>query len=237
VNELLVEIGNPSDERDITWELEKALFLGQHEYLSLASEQQKVIALELVRRKRADIHAAYRLAKLYPNEPICIEVIRERSELRAGASVGHSQSSTIRVTESKSSGGADYTISLFKSRQERDFFDAMREVFPNNMVYPNVAVSCLVNTQALEAVLKPEDKGVLYTAIIDLVVFDASTLKPLYFFELDSAFHDLQERKAKDQAKDRIISLAGGKVFRIRKVHRETGRDEFIQLIKEILST
>jgi len=48
-------------------------------------------------------------------------------------------------------------------------------------------------------------------------------------------FHDTPEQKGKDQYKDNILSLAGQKLYRIRKVLDQVGINGFIVMIREVL--
>lgn len=55
---------------------------------------------------------------------------------------------TVRATEVTP--GNPKTIRLFKSRQEENFYEAVRRVFPTYHPYPNVALSCVLDYQAIK---------------------------------------------------------------------------------------
>jgi len=142
----------------------------------------------------------------------------------------------LQVTENRNIAAVNFTKPLFNSRQEDDFFQALRQVFPTYGVYPNVALSCLINFEAIKSSLSSEERSFFFNGIVDCVVFDQHrNYTPVYFFELDSVFHDTPEQKGKDQYKDNILSLAGQKLYRIRKVLDQVGINGFIVMIREVL--
>jgi len=67
------------------------------------------------------------------------------------------------------------------------------------------------------------------------VVFDYHLDLPKFFFELDSSYHDTPAQKEKDALKNRIFSVAGLKLYRIRRVAVEKTRADFSRLIREII--
>ena len=73
---------------------------------------------------------------------------------------------------------------------------------------------------------------------MDLVVFEPfNQYEPIYFFELDSVWHDEEDAKEKDKMKDNIFSAAGLKLFRIRdKQNQKIDEEEFVELVKEVRS-
>ncbi|OJV35912.1 MAG: hypothetical protein BGO29_07400 [Bacteroidales bacterium 36-12] len=131
----------------------------------------------------------------------------------------------------------DYTISLFKSKQEIEFFYALKRTFEMYQIYPNVSISCLLNWTLLKNELTENERRYFFTGIIDFVVFDqAEGFKPIHFFELDSIYHDNSESEKKDQMKDSILAKAGVKITRIRKQDKNVDEQEFIKLIRELLN-
>ncbi|HAC63631.1 MAG TPA: hypothetical protein DCF68_08865 [Cyanothece sp. UBA12306] len=198
------------------------------------------IVVELVKiyRKEKSVKSsqtAYSYAKKCPTHEVCADFIRLHEESSRKV-VGHSQSNQIRVTENREIANVDCTISLFKSHQEFEFFMAVREVFQMFLVYPNVALSCVIDFEKIKPHLSKEQKNFFFKGIIDCIVFDQSNnYQPVKIFELDSSYHDRPEQQQRDSYKDKILSLAGQKLYRIRKTSNHQGRKEFIQLIREIV--
>lgn len=109
------------------------------------------------------------------------------------------------------------TVRLFKSPQEQNFFHALREAFPHYLPYPNVAMSCVVDLNAIREGLTYEETEYFFKAVIDFVLYDPmSGHEPLHFFELDSKFHESEKAKRNDTLKNAIFNAAGIKLIRIR---------------------
>ncbi len=126
--------------------------------------------------------------------------------------------------------------SLFRSHQEAVFFQAVREVFPTYLVYPNVALSCLVNYEQIAEVLNGIERSYLFYGQVDCVVFDPDQdYRPRFCFELDSPLHEAVERQARDRAKARILSLAGLVLYRIRPPATLPNREAYVRLLRRLL--
>lgn len=154
--------------------------------------------------------------------------------------IKHSNSENIKISENTNIQNKNSTIKLFKSIQEYEFFYSITESYPNYFTYPNVALSCLVNFKELKNELNNSEIDYFFKAVIDCVVFkqDNNNFEPMFFFELDSIYHDKPEQQKKDKIKDKILSLSGQKLFRIRAQddNYSLKRDDFKKLIKEVIS-
>jgi hypothetical protein len=209
--------------------------LDSGKFYRVNEEERKKIVCQLVKRKPSKSIETYSFAKMYPGEPICEKVIIDY-EKSIPKAVEHTQEAVISVTESREVSNVDYTISLFKSRQEVEFFYALKRTYDSYQIYPNVAISCLLSWQLIKESLTSSERDYYFKGIIDFVVFDqADGFKPIHFFELDSIYHDLEERKAKDVLKDSIFSKAGVKIIRIRKHDKTISEQDFIKLIRELM--
>jgi hypothetical protein len=237
VSEFLRQIDKyPEDKLEIIQNLETLWLLDKGRFYRLTDEELKIVTCQIVKRKRDKIIEAYNFAKEYPDELICKEVI-ELHEKTIQQKIAHSQSQRISVTEMKEVSDVDYTISLFKSKQEIEFFYALKRTFEMYQIYPNVSISCLLNWTLLKNELTENERRYFFTGIIDFVVFDqAEGFKPIHFFELDSIYHDNSESEKKDQMKDSILAKAGVKITRIRKQDKNVDEQEFIKLIRELLN-
>lgn len=125
---------------------------------------------------------------------------------------------------------------LFKSNEEQKLYLALRQIFDTYLVYPNVAMSNVINFEAISGQLNAKERDYFYKSVIDFVIFDQFTgYEPIYFIELNSVWHDLDMVEEKDKMKDKIFSLSGLKLVRIRhKANRPIDHDTFIELIEEI---
>lgn len=177
--------------------------------------------------------AAY-YARKYATLPISIEILTE-IEKNQPKIVQHSQSATIRVTENRQIEPTDSTTSLFKSHQEYRFYKAVRSLFDTFLVFPNVAISALVDFESIKDHLDQKERSYFFTALIDCVVIDSeNSFKPVRMLEIDSVYHDEEEQLAKDRMKDKIIAKAGHKLLRIRTTGSHS-EDELWKLIIEVI--
>ena len=184
-----------------------------------------------------DLKLAYNISKNWSQISIAKEFVREYEKTNP-EEIYHSNSNTIKVSINSNIQKENYTIPLFKSNQEYEFFYAVRESYPNYYTYPNVAVSCIIDYNKIKNNLTNQEKEYFFKAIIDSVVFEEleNNYIPKFYFELDSIYHDQEKQKEKDIIKDKIFSLAGQKLLRIReKNNSNLNRNDFKKLIKELL--
>ena len=225
----------PKTRTDINENLEKLWIIGKSNYYKFEPDELKSITCQIVKRKPLSV-GTYNLAKHYPDEFICKQAI-DIYENQIPKNLEHSQSNRIKVTESKVVVNIDFTINLFKSDQEIEFFYALKRTFEMYQIYPNVAISCLLNWELIKNDLDNEERKYFFSGIIDFVIFDQATgFKPLHFFELDSAYHDNPDIQKKDKMKDSILAKAGVKIMRIRKNDKHVSEQEFIKLIRELVN-
>ena len=217
--------------------LTKLFLLHRGRIFSLSESHfiQVVVRLVSLYNQRQNIQLAYEMAKLFPNEPICRSTIQEY-EATLPQTLIHSQSKKIDVIQNSNISANNYSTSLFKSSQERYFFFALRRIYPRYDVYPNVALSSIINYKEIEQSLTKEEKDYYFKGILDSVVFDQfDDYRPLHCFELDSLYHNSIEQKLKDNYKDKILASAGLKLFRIRGIAGNPSESEFMTLIREII--
>lgn len=217
--------------------LEKLYLFHVGKIYRLPQQRFELIVSELVSycKLNGDLKAAYDYALGCPDLVVCSQVINDYSP-SARRVVDHSRSGQVIVTENEMLSCDDHRISLFKSAQEREFFMAVREAFPMHTVYPNVALSCLVDFNSITHDLAKDERDYYFKAVVDCVVFDHhNDYIPLYFFELDSDFHDSSRQAKNDVMKNRILSFAGQTLFRIRTDSATSGRKEFSKLLQEVL--
>lgn len=201
----------------------------------LSQEKFRIVVVELVKLwRKKDLSQAYTRAKHFSNDDLCKEVIEEYKDT-IPKQVLHSQSRIIQVTENKNISKINGSRTLFKSQQEREFFDAVRETFVMFTVYPNVALSSIIEFNSIKNALSSAEKDFYFKGVVDCVVFDHQELyQPKFFYELDSIYHDNPEQKQKDIYKDNIFSAAGQKLYRIRRVGEYQNKGDFIKLIRDI---
>lgn len=190
--------------------------------------------LQLLRKIKSDNLLSF--AAAHQERPLAVEILKEfqskKPEVLADA---RRQNVTIKSTPTTND--RPKTTNLFKSRQEQQFFEAVREAFPTYHPYPNVAVSSIIDFEAVKKHLSSEERDYFFKAIVDSVVFDTRNgYEPKFFVELDSHYHDNERAKNNDRMKDSIFQAANVKLIRIRAHDQgETTVQNFKKLVMEVM--
>ncbi|MBO1923281.1 DUF2726 domain-containing protein [Thiomicrorhabdus sp. 6S3-12] len=127
-------------------------------------------------------------------------------------------------------------IKLFKSQQEKNFFQAVKNVFPSFFPYPNVALNAILDFNLIKNELSLNEREYFFRGMVDCVIFDpAKEYFPIKFFELDSVFHDNEKAKERDEMKDSIFRKSNVKLYRIRaELGEQISVESFEELIREL---
>lgn len=218
--------------------LEIFYILHKRKFHLLSPDRFKLLVKKMITiLKNVDLHKTYKLALNLPDDEICQTIIRDYEHF-IPKKIAHSQNTVIQAIENKNLNVNDGRRSLFKSVQEKEFFDAVRQVYPESIVYPNVAIGSILNFESIKDSLSETERKYFFTAIVDCVVFDYQQLcLPKYFFELDSLYHDEPTQIRKDKYKDNIFSAAGQKLYRIRRISNSAKIVDFTRLIREVLDS
>jgi hypothetical protein len=228
----------PVDRQDIVEYLEDLDVLHAGKFYILQSKDLDTLHVQLAMRKQiTSLKEAVTYARKVPGNPVCQEIINRYEEL-GPVNVVHTQQNRIHVTHQTRIEDTDLTINLFKSNQEIELFTALSKVFDTYQIYPNVAISCLLYYEGLKTSLSNEERDFFFKGVVDFVVFDqAEGYKPVYFFELDSDFHDTEKQQTNDHLKNQIFAKAGVKLYRIRKLNRYVDDREFITMIRDLIKS
>ncbi|MGL0953337.1 DUF2726 domain-containing protein [Vibrio vulnificus] len=153
-------------------------------------------------------------------------------------SVKSKESLTSRTAPQKAKfARTDWLVPLFKSEQERAFNQALKEVFPNFFIYPNVAVSNLFDFEEIKGQLATGERDYFFKAIIDFVIYDPVDYTPKFFFEVDSVYHDTAEATIRDNKKNKFFDVAGITLHRVRlRSDTLTQKHDFIREIRNIIA-
>lgn len=201
----------------------------------LSDDNYKKLIIRIVEIE-SELAKAYDYALLFPEEAVCKEVIEQYNNEKPKV-VSHSQQHDIYVTENKNVSTVDASISLFKSNQEYQFYRAVKDVFQMFLVIPNVALTAVLDYEALKSNLTNDEQRYFFSALIDCVVIDTdNNYKPIRFIELDSPYHDTVQQKQKDNLKDSILAKAGQRLLRIRRLAVKQDEKDFARLIREVVN-
>jgi len=227
---------NEMDDEEFRYTLE-TLHTFHPKFYEIQSDNFKKITLNLALYHKNNLQTAIRFAKLYPEEEISIEIIKLHSETETQI-IEHDKEEYIKITHNPIPINIKSSTPLFKSKEEQKLYLALRRIFDTYLVYPNVAMSNIINFEAISERLNPKERDYFYKSVIDFVVFDQfEGYEPIYFLELDSVWHDLDKVEERDKMKDKMFSLAGLKLIRIRhKANRPIDEGVFQKLIEEIRS-
>lgn len=223
------------DNSEFVDSLESILLLKAGKFISLKDEQEKAIKLAIINGKRDNVPYCYNYAKSYPDNEICKKVIAEY-EKNLPKEFNHSQNQKITATENKEiEHENDFRKSLFNSLQEKEFYLALKRVFDSYQVYPNVGLSDILDYDSVKDKLTSKEREFFLKSSVDFVVLEPfRNYFPIYFFEIDSMWHDSIPQKKRDKMKDKIFSISGQRLIRIRKVDNSIDEEEFEKLIIEI---
>lgn len=208
-------------------EVEMLFLLHRGGLYLLPPAQFAAVAAALAGLHAGDPETAVAYAACCPDHPACAAVLARYAPPPRHR---HPTAEAVTVTPA---GPAHALRTPFNSQQEADFFRAVREVLPLYVAFPNVALRTVVHYDAVAESLTPAERRFFFTALVDCVVFDPATLAPCFFFELDSPLHDAPEQQVRDRRKDRILSLAGARLYRLR---RPTAGTSFVAALRAVLT-
>jgi len=108
------------------------------------------------------------------------------------------------------------TKPIFNSQQEYKIYSILLELFPNQLVFPNMALQAIFPYARMQAVLSKEVFGYYLMASVDFCVTLTSTYLPLVAFEVDSDYHDSEKQKVRVERKDQIFTTGGIALIHLR---------------------
>ena len=126
---------------------------------------------------------------------------------------------------------------VFDSPNEKLFYGAIVELFPNFLVFPNMACSAIFDYDLMKELLVDERNfGYFLKSRVDFCVVSAINYLPIIAFEVDSSYHDNERMAQKDEIKDLIFSRGGIPLLRFRfptEVEQDELKQEIAFRIKE----
>lgn len=212
------------------------LYMLHHgKFFTFQDNQLELIVIQLCERTK-NLEEAFFYASKFPNNPICSKIISEYNENKP-EEVQHSQNEKIQVNEVKVN-AQNLTKSIFNSKQERLLFFAIINCFPNYFIYPNVALSTIINSTLVDQVIEQPEKRFFFNSTVDFVIIDQfNDFKPVFAIELDSEWHRLNNQKERDEMKNRIFKAAGLPLYRIEHFSKYKTVEEFQQVIMDTMKS
>ena len=105
---------------------------------------------------------------------------------------------------------------IFNSRQEYLIYSILLGLFPNHLVFPNMALQSVFQYDRMKALLPKNEFEYYLKAHVDICVVSTATYFPLLCFEVDSRFHDEDQQRVRDGYKDTIFKRGGVPLLRLR---------------------
>lgn len=105
---------------------------------------------------------------------------------------------------------------VFNSRREYDLYAQVLALFPNMLVFPNMALQGIFQYARVKELLDRATFEYYLKASVDLCIVSSATYFPVIALELDSKFHDQPTQQARDLKKDLIFRLGGVPLLRLR---------------------
>lgn len=108
----------------------------------------------------------------------------------------------------------------FDSPNEKLFYHALVSLFPNYLVFPNMASSAIFDYETMKGLLNDSQVFEYFLkSRVDFCVVSAISYMPLVAFEVDSSYHDTEKMAQKDSQKDLIFYQGGVPMVRYRFTH------------------
>jgi len=123
---------------------------------------------------------------------------------------------------------------LFNSQQEHSVYKILLELFPNYLIYPNMPLLNLFSFEQMKEILDGNEFEYFLKAHVDFCITKISDYYPLVAFEVDSEYHDEEERIKKDEMKNRICCSGGLELVRLRPYGQLTEKEMRQEIISHI---
>lgn len=232
--ELLRVAENEKSNEDF-WVLVETLHAFHPKLYQIQPDNFKKLTLLLADKHQSNVKKSIKYANLFPEEKICQVIIQEHSQTEPQI-LEHNREEEIKLSHNPIPTNQVAKKSLFQSQEETKLFLALKRIFSTYQIYPNVPTNCLIDLKQIEPQLTKKEISFFHTSVIDFVVFEPfDNYRPIYFIELDSVWHNIHKNKENDQTKDKIFSLAGLRLIRIRHLRDELiSQDTFLELVREI---
>jgi len=125
---------------------------------------------------------------------------------------------------------------IFNSKQEYTVYRELVSLFPNHLVFPNMALQTVFQYERMRGLLTEDEFGFYLRSQVDFCITSTANYLPLMAIEVDGDFHDQEAQKARDAKKDRAFCMGGVPLLRIRGHGRPTAAAIRNQIIEEVLS-
>jgi Flp pilus assembly protein TadD len=123
---------------------------------------------------------------------------------------------------------------IFNSRQDYTVYSILISLFPNHLIFPNMALQTIFQFERMKALLDPDEFTFMLRSQVDFCVTSTANYLPLVAFELDSRFHEDDEQKKRDAKKEEIFRVGGVPLLRLRGYGRPTASAFRSQIVHDV---
>lgn len=125
---------------------------------------------------------------------------------------------------------------IFNSRQEYTVYKELISLFPNHLVFPNMALQTMFQYDRMHGLLAEDEFSFYLRSQVDFCITSTANYLPLLAIEVDGDFHDEDAQKVRDAKKDRVFCVGGVPLLRIRGHGRPTAAAIRNQIVEEVRS-
>ncbi|MCA9038027.1 MAG: DUF2726 domain-containing protein [Planctomycetaceae bacterium] len=105
---------------------------------------------------------------------------------------------------------------VFNSKLEYVVYNVMIGLFPNHLVFPNMALQTIFQYDKIEEHVDADTFRYFLMSQVDLCITSTSSYLPIVGFEIDSHYHDSEAQKERDVKKNRLFQVGGVPLLRLR---------------------
>ncbi|MDA1887240.1 MULTISPECIES: DUF2726 domain-containing protein [Bacillus cereus group] len=127
---------------------------------------------------------------------------------------------------------------IFYHESEIRLYQALIELFPQQLVFPNMDLKTVIDVEKVKNYLEPDILDYMYKAHVDFAIISNTTYLPILCIEKDSAFQDDDYGAQNAVKKNMIFNVSGLPLIRIRfttAMDHDRLKEEVKQATKEFL--
>ena len=241
VSNYIVQLSPNENQHRATNERLKKLIEQNGETLDTAAEEERLRALEQIAEGEHLKSEKHQEKEKHLEQTAVISGVEEilplvPDKLYQGEFAKRKLAFSSLATKIISGNGTKIAKPLFNSQGEYVVYKILLELFPNYLVYPNMALHTLFYFDAMKQHLNGEEFEYFLKSHVDFCITRISDYFPLVAFEVDSNHHDTDEATKRDEIKNRIFSYGGIDLLRVRpygQITEEGMRQEIGMLIQE----
>ena len=104
---------------------------------------------------------------------------------------------------------------IFNSRQEYTIYKIILGLFPNQLVFPNMALQSIFQYKRMKPLVDSDTFRYYLMSHVDVCVTSTTNYFPILAFEIDSPYHDLEDQIKRDEKKNQLFKLGGVPLLRL----------------------